>query len=328
MRTGMIALVCVAAAVVALDASGATALAGGGRPAGGGSANPLTLAVIGDTPYGDAQVAEFPELVADIDADPKVRLVLHLGDIKNGSSTCTDERFLDLRALYETFNDPFVYTPGDNEWTDCHRAAAGGYLPTERLVRLREIFYPEPGRSLGGREVSVLTQAADAGFESYVENQLWMRSQVVFSTVHVVGSNNGLAPWFDGAETTAQTQLRLAEFEGREQANLAWLDRTFELAEREDAAGVVLAMQADMFFGAPNDGFAAIVERIAERASGFDGPVLLLEGDTHRFLVDRPLPSAPNLTRIVVEGETASEWLRLSIDPRRPGLFAWQREQL
>jgi hypothetical protein len=87
-------------------------------------------------------------------------------------------------------------------------------------------------------------------------------------------------------------------------------------------------MQADMFFGAPNDGFAAIVERIAERASGFDGPVLVLEGGTHRFLVDRPLPSAPNLTRIVVEGETASEWLRLSIDPRRPGLFAWQREQL
>jgi len=36
--------------------------------------------------------------------------------------------------------------------------------------------------------------------------------------------------------------------------------------------------------------------------------------------------AAPNLTRIVVEGETASEWLRLTVDPRSPQVFSWQRE--
>lgn len=48
----------------------------------------------------------------------------------------------------------------------------------------------------------------------------------------------------------------------------------------------------------------------------------------HECLVDRPLASgspghgvatrAPNVTRIVVEGAAADEWLRLTIDPRSP----------
>ena len=34
---------------------------------------------------------------------------------------------------------------------------------------------------------------------------------------------------------------------------------------------------------------------------------------------------APNLTRIVVEGETASEWLRLTVDPRTDEILSWER---
>jgi hypothetical protein len=290
---------------------------------------PLTVAVIGDTPYGDEQVAAFPRLVDDVNADRRVRLVLHLGDIKNGSSTCTDERFLSLRALYETFEDPFAYTPGDNEWTDCHRPAAGGYLPTERLDRLREIFYPEPGRTLGsGRRLRVDIQADEAGFETFVENQRWSDARVVFSLLHVVGSSNGLAPWFGSAETPAQRELRLAEVADRQEASLAWLEATFAQARAERARGVVLGMQADTFVRPGDPGFAALVERIAQLARTFRGPVLLLQGDTHRYLVDRPLPTAPNVTRIVVEGETADEWLRLTVSPRGRSLFAWERRIL
>lgn len=53
--------------------------------------------------------------------------------------------------------------------------------------------------------------------------------------------------------------------------------------------------------------------------------MLLVQGDTHDFLVDTPLAGAPNLTRIVVEGETASEWLRLTVNPRDARVFSWQR---
>lgn len=304
-----------------------TAAAGNGGPVNADAKNPLAVAVIGDTPYGAEQLERFPALVDDVNDDPKTRLVVHVGDVKGGSEPCSDERLERSRDLYETFEDPFVLTPGDNEWTDCHRTAAGGYLPTERLAAVREIFYPRPGRTLGERPMRVLSQAEQPAFEAFVENQLWMRSQVVFSAVHVVGSKNGLAPWFGAAETPAQRELRLDEHRTRLAADLAWLDRTFATARQEGARGVVLAMQADTFAGS-QEGFEEIVERITERARRFDGPVLLLQGDTHEYLADQPLPDAPNVTRIVVEGETADEWLRLRIDPRDEQLFSWSRERL
>jgi hypothetical protein len=148
---------------------------------------------------------------------------------------------------------------------------------------------------------------------------------VTFATVHVVGSSNDLQPWFGAAETAEQSSERLAEFERRQAANLDWLDETFAGAAQQDARGVVIAMQADTIVGS-RTGFEAVNERIESLAAGFDGPVLLLQGDTHRYVVDRPFPAAPNLTRIVVEGETADEWLRLSVDPRAPELFSWTRE--
>jgi hypothetical protein len=159
---------------------------------------------------------------------------------------------------------------------------------------------------------------------------------VAFGVLHVVGSNNDLQPWFGAAETPTQTVLRLAEYQARLAAALAWLDETFAVADRKNAKGVVVAMQADTWVTA--NGFREIIQRIADLSAGFDGPVLLVQGDTHRYLVDQPLANgsplhgvttkAPNLTRIVVEGETASEWLRLTIDPRTPEIFSWERIRL
>jgi hypothetical protein len=324
-----------AAAALATIAGAAVAASAVDRPG-----HRATIAVIGDSPYGDAQLAGFPSLVDSINGDAHVRLALHLGDIKNGSSPCTDAYFAQIRSLFDTFADPLVYTPGDNEWTDCHRPTAGGYLPTERLAALRGAFYPKPGVTLGRRQ-HVHTQARRPGFSQFVENQLWKDVRVVFSVVHVVGSNNDLAPWFGAAETPEQRTARLAEFEAREAAALAWLERTFALAEESDAPGVVIGMQADMWDafsvanGLPLNGFDRIVQRLAELAADFGRPVLLLQGDSHQFLVDQPLAGGdplhgvtvpvPNLTRIVVAGSTASEWLRLTIDPRSPQVFSYER---
>ena len=69
--------------------------------------------------------------------------------------------------------------------------------------------------------------------------------------------------------------------------------------------------------------------------------VLLLNGDTHLFNVDQPLANpnsetgkihhtqaVPNLTRITVQGSTNSpaEWLKLTIDGRKPYPFSWQNK--
>ena len=77
----------------------------------------------------------------------------------------------------------------------------------------------------------------------------------------------------------------------------------------------------------------------------FKRPVLLLEGDSHVFLVDNPYsaaspfhgfhpstPVADNVTRIVVEGSDKgrTEYLRLTIDPKAKGVspFSWVRVPL
>lgn len=311
------------ASLVSLAASAvfgtSTAAGAGGGTATDRSAKPLTIAVIGDVPYGVAQEATWDaDLIAAINRDPKVRLALHVGDIKSGSSECSDQRFAAVRAAFDTFEDPLVYTPGDNEWTDCHRVNNGAYDPLERLAAVRETFFDAPGTALGGRGKQVDYQ------QGMVENVRWIESRVAFATLHVTGSNNGLGAW-TGTGHTAPTPAQIAEVEQRVAAALAWVDTTFDAAQEAGLQGVVLAMQADTWDPVPTSAQQSIVARIAERTAEFDGEVLLLQGDSHDYVVDNHL-GLDNFTRIVVHGETLPfEYLRLTVDPVRGELFSWER---
>jgi hypothetical protein len=307
-----------------------------------------TLAVIGDMPYGAAKLAELPSLIDRINADPDVRLVAHLGDIKAGKNApCTDDYFATVRALFDRFADPLVYTPGDNEWTDCHVATKnnGLYTPTERLQKVRELFFPVPGRTLGARTMHVFTQADDRANSAYVENAMFRKADVVFATLNITGSNNDGVSWGTPLPANAGDYPSQAQEQAsRARANEAWLRRAFATATRTHAAGVVLLFQADMWDTAEPtlSGFDALVTQIGTLAARYGKPVLLLEGDSHAFRVDNPFaassplhvlhpatPIANNVTRIVVEGSDAgrTEYLRLSIgakDKDAP-LFAWTR---
>lgn len=325
-----------------------TARATTGTPINPGSRAPYTVAVIGDTPYvtdtDQTKANELVQLISQINSDPKVDLVTHLGDIKSGSTKCSDAWNTQVLTWFETFSDPLVYTPGDNEWTDCHRANNDHYLPTERLEALRSVFFPNPGETLGGRPKRVLSDA-EAG---YVENVMWMESRTMFATLNVPGSNNDTVPWSDagvgwtGVSDPTLYPTQIEEHDARTAADLDWIDETFATAQREGAAAVVLAFQADMWDSGATSDYQAFVERIGTRAAAFARPVLLLEGDSHVFRVDHPFtpgdplhslfadtPDAPNVTRIVVEGSTnPTEYVRLTIDSEQPGVFSWARVPL
>lgn len=105
---------------LALTSQSATADSGHGRH---------SFAVIGDIPYGNAQITEFPNVIDPINADPDVRFVDHLGDIKDGSGVCDGATFPRVKADFDEFEDQLVYAVGDNEWTDRHRADNGGLQP-------------------------------------------------------------------------------------------------------------------------------------------------------------------------------------------------------
>jgi hypothetical protein len=279
---------------------------------------PTTLAVLGDTPYSATQRAQLPALINAVDADPAVRMVLHAGDMKDSTTSCSDSQFRGLASLFGTFDDPFVLTPGDNDWTDCHRASTGRFLPTERLAALRRIFYPVPGRTLGGAPATVTSQA------TYVENVRFVRSGVLLATVHVVGSNNDLAPWSGlvGGDRPAE---RRAEFDARRAANLAWINAAFDNAVATGAYGVLLMLQAEPV---ATSAFSAERSLIARRAAQFGRPVLLVHGDEHRFEVQARYLGVANLTRLETYGNTAGYWLRVTIDPSLPQVFSWQSRRV
>src|SRR3954454_9311806 len=288
----------------------------GAVPASAQAGDASTLAVIGDVPYGAAQIAGFPTDVAEINADPSVGRVLHLGDIKDGSSRCDGPYFAARLADFQRFADSFIYTPGDNEWTDCHRANNGAYLPTERLDAIRRTFFGVHGRTLGAGAETVAYQS-----DAFPENVRWTQSGVTFATVHVVGSDDDQATWYGDRvvngerkpETAEERALRVQEYTTRGAATLAWIDATFDAAERDGSAEVAIGLQANM---GSQSAFAPVQAKIAERAARFAKPVLLMEGDSHLFLVDRPAGMPANVTRFVVQGSTNTPrlWLRLHVD--------------
>lgn len=321
----------------------------------------LTLAVFGDWPYNQNLLLNAPLLTQSVNADRNVSLVLHVGDIHSGSMPCTSADILppiatsdpgwNQRVYYQfqQFKAPVVYTPGDNEWTDCHKSkekSAGD--PLKELASVRSLFFAKPGRSLGGTEKALITQAvaydsAHPTDKKFVENVMWEDARVVFATVNMPGSNNDGLPWtgiFNNPAAQAQ------EVQERADANLRWLKATFDRAQSRRARAVVIAMQANMWdpeaLAAGGDGlynYTPFVKQLADLSLRYGKPVLLLNGDSHVYAADRPLadpssatglihgtPAVPNLTRITVQGSTnaPAEWLRLTIDPRSAQPFSWQ----
>jgi hypothetical protein len=297
------------------------------------SAKPMDVGVIADLPYGDAELAAFPSLIDDLNSEHNVRLVVHLGDIKSGRESCSDEWFDTIADLFTTFQNPLVYAIGDNEWTDCHRANNDSWDPLERLKTLRALFFGTPGSALGGQNMQVFAQ------EDYPENQLWFESRVTFSALHVVGSNNNYSPGTcypvgsagcptgNEAETAAQAAARIDEADARVAANAIWLAETFDLADEQDAVGIALFIQADMWFREDTWGFDSFKDTLAALAAGFDGPIMLINGDSHNFAVNLRPELGDNVTQITVDKtlEDDVEWLRLHVDPRSEEVFTWER---
>jgi hypothetical protein len=312
-----------------------------------------TYAVIGDTPYTTGQIQNFPNDVAELNAAPDVSRVLHLGDIKSGSTKCLTSDadpatgdYTQILSAFGGFEDPLVYTPGDNEWTDCHRINNGGFTPTERLATLRSMFFADPGLTLGQHPATVDAQ------DGYPENVTWSASRVQFAVVDLPGSNNDWLPWFSQQTPGAtQTQEQIDEVTNRTAADIAWIKHVFAAAKASKAKAVLIGIQADMWdpaFGttpaakaAQSDHYTSIIHTLASQSLSWDRKVLLMNGDSHAFEVDHPLAdpttvqnqvygldqSVPNLERVTVNGSDTAchEWLELHIDPRSDAVFSWDR---
>jgi hypothetical protein len=331
------------------------------------SGGTLTIAVFGDWPYAapsgeDILLENAPLLLDSINSDRDVAFTIHVGDIHSGSQPCTSAGILPPIATsipgwnqqiyfqFQQFQKPFIYTPGDNEWTDCHKSKEkSSGAPLKELAAVRTLFFARPGHTLGLEDIQVTSQASAADPQStdaqFVENEMWedTGTKTVFVTLNVPGSNDDTVPWTGiFADPNAQAQ----EVSERNAANIHWLDAAFDVAEHHHDKSIVIAIQADMWDlsalqpgGDGLNAYTPFVQELATRAVHFGRPVLLINGDSHLFGADQPLANpnsatgqvhntqaVRNLTRITVQGSTnaPAEWLRLTINGNAINPFSWE----
>ena len=301
----------------------------------------------GDLPYSDVQATVgIPNLVADMNEN-ELAFTVHDGDLKSGSSRCDDVIYTNALSYFGALEAPAAFTPGDNDWTDCDRPAAGGFNSRERLDHERALFFSTPF-TLGQHKLRQEVQSGDLclgvnGPTRCVENRRWTVGDVTYVTLNVQGSCNNLC----------DTAPDPDEWAARNHANILWLRETFAKAKTRGSSAVMIISQANPGFdmadttrapardpltlaevGNP-DGFQAYLLALREEVIAFRRPVAYVHGDSHYLRIDKPFLDAQgrrleNFTRVETFGDNQQNgtndvnWLKVLVDPRSREVFSYQ----
>ena len=314
----------------------------------------------GDLPYSDVQAqVGVPNLIADMNQQ-NLEFTAHDGDLKAGNGTagsvtptiCSDALYQQGLAYFKSLRKAAMFTPGDNDWTDCDRPSNGGFNSRGRLDLERSLFFGT-SYSLGKhpilQEVQTATPTAycldQAGNHvGCVENRRWTVKGVTYATLNIQGSCNNLC----------DTAPDPAEQAARNQADIAWVQATFAEAKANGSAAVMLITQADPGFdltdgtraplrdprtlaetdGQP-DGFQSFLTALRDEVTAYRKPVAYVYGDSHYFRIDKPFLNAQgqrleNFTRVETFGDNQANgtndvnWLKVLVDPASREVFAYQ----
>lgn len=300
--------------VALMLASGAAAAAQG-----------FDFVALGDMPYGNDAItgAAYRQLIELVNRE-RPPFSIHVGDFKDGVTPCSDELFARQHEHFQRFDTALVFTPGDNDWTDCQRM---GEDPLERLQALRSLFFGSAA-SLGRQPIVVERQSDRMPtFARHRENLRWWHEGVLFATFHTVGPNNNA--------DVASAALR-SEYLSRESANAAWIRAAFALARQRGARALVFATQGDMLRIVDSrrparlrSGYGlSIGQTLLPLAATSGLPVLLVHGDSHHFIADQPFLDhhgrpIPNLWRLEVFGDPKMHAVKVRVDPQASPPFGF-----
>lgn len=321
-----------------------------GNDNGQSDARALKVALWGDEFYANDPGAKSSMIAQTINSmnDHRVNFTVFAGDTKNGSTECTDEAIgQDVIDIFDSLDAPTMYTLGDNEWTDCHRTSNGSYDPLERLGFLRQTFFNK-STTQGTNPIPVERQGALG--EAYSENSRFVRSNVEFVALSVPGSNNNLVAtdsqcYKKSNRTWADCEVATAEYEARNAKDIAWLKDSFEKARTNHYAGILIVIQADVYFpfelsdgGYAEDflpsltaenGYTDFVNTLVEETHNYSGQVLLVHGDSHYFKIDKAMVDqdgriTSNFTRVEVFGSADNSWVEMTVDPASANVFSFK----
>jgi len=319
----------------------------------------------GDLPYNDVQAQTgVPNLIADMNGQD-LEFTVHDGDLKAGNAvsgsvtptSCANPLYAQALGYLNSLKQPAMFTPGDNDWTDCDRASNGAFNSLERLDYERQLFFSKP-YSLGKDTLKqqVQTDALCLGLSNAVkvpapcvENRRWTVKNVTYVTVNIQGSCNNLC------DTAPDPQ----EYAARNAADIAWLKAAFDEAKAKGSAAVMIVGQADPGFDQSDgtraplrdpktlaetdafsgalDGYQSFLTELRNQTIAFQKPVVYVHGDSHYFRIDKPLLDSSgrrleNFTRVETFGDNAANgnndvhWVKALVDPKSRDVFAFQAQ--
>jgi hypothetical protein len=285
---------------------------------------PFKFVALGDMPYSiPGDFVRYERLISEIN-QKKPSFSIFIGDTKSGATPCSDEYNQKVKAYFNQFTSPLIYSIGDNEWTDCHRPLAGAYDPIERLDSLRSMFF-NSRKSLGKSQLDLTRQAdVQVQHKKFVENAYWVKNQFLFVNLHIPGSNNNFE----------RDDRSKAEYFERNQANIDWIQSAFALANSKGYLGIIFCFQADMFYS-PNQaidadsGYRDSLRALSKNAQEFKRPLLLIHGDSHRLIIDQPLKAEDqknvieNVLRLQVMGAEQVHAVEITVNPQSEQPFSF-----
>ena len=284
----------------------------GSSQGGAGSAGTnVEFVVIGDMPYSDeenealtAPDGKFVKAIAAL--DPSV--VVHYGDLKAGGENC-DYTLMSARRDQVAGLHPgrVVFTPGDNDWTDCDRDfLSERFGESDRLALLRGLFYTGEGLQMS-RDVPELVRQ-----DGLTENAMWRIGDLAMGTLHIVGTDNGRREILLG-----DVDVALDAVDYRDAKNMAWLEQMFSSAK--SAKGLAIIFQADMYRPvdpekAPKpvcsdevrtgcDAYTTIRNAMENMAAKYGKPVIAIHGDTNAGCFNQPSEVASNFWHLNGPGD-------------------------
>ena len=248
-------------------------------------------------------------------------LIVHVGDILDYWSKCTDSNTDYQLNLMNNLNVPVLYTPGDNEWRDCINTEKGDTHNLERLAYIRKTFFSK-NKTLG-RNPSIVENQRLRG---YPENARLLKKNIAFISAHVIGTQNNFDPY---------SKENTLEYLQRDAANVDWITNSFE--RYKDASAYVVVIHADIFksskkiplffiqkYGSSDvetleieiNPYENFTSSLLELSNKYKKPVLVLHGNQHVFRAFKPMESKfPFLHVIQNFGSPDIKAIEIEINP-------------
>ncbi len=253
----------------------------------------VVFSVIGDVPYNAEQRDGLISMIQTHNTKAKSEFVVHVGDIKLGADPCDEAVFQDVSGILKEFSTPTFMLLGDNEYNDCNDPIAALQLWNQYFLNFHQNWTFD-------QDISYQTDRA--------ENFAWVQDKVMFVGLNLVGS-------FVHDQDEWDTRLT-------DNGNFL---RDFVTAHRDSSNALVIFGQANMVEFGPAK-FRTFTDVMRSVATGFEKPVLYMQGDGHFWFLDRPYTEQQNIVRVQVEGGATA--VQVTINPNLEQPFIFDRKFL